>query len=416
MRLAHLVAQDPTQFRGGTEVVAWAQARAMAALGHEVRVMVPVQHGRPSGRRWVEGVELFRFEATSGTQPTVFIDADAREAVVRAVSDVDLVHVHHWYNTSLDLVRHLAVERAVVVHLHDAFSLCARSFRVPAHGALCPAGGSHDACVGCLAPDFVALGTDGVRTLLEERRDLLQVELAAADAVVAPSDYLAQLVAAGLGTREPLVIPHGLCIEVPAERECAPRDSEAPLRLLHAGNRTTVKGCLDLARAVANLPRGTARLRFVGREVEAGIDRRLIEIGGDAIVIEGEYAAKDWPRLAAEHDLCLLPSQAAESYGLVAEEALAHGLPTWVSDRGALPERVAAAGRIDEIAGRTLPAESPEAWSAAIRALVESPQRLHHARRLMPRNFRAVHDSALELEALDRALLAADPRLPLHSA
>lgn len=416
MKLAHVLAQDPTRFRGGTEVVAWAQARAMAALGHEVRVVVPAGEGDEAGTTREGGIELVRLERRDGAEPTVFVDAAARDAVLRATAETDLVHVHHWYSWSLDLVRHLAVERAVVLHLHDAFSTCARSFRVPAHGATCPTGGGHEACVQCLTPDFAALGTYGVRALLEERRDLLQVEFAAADAVVAPSAALARLVADALGTREPLVVPHGSCVPSDARREFTPRAPGGPLRLLHAGNRATVKGCLELARAVAALPTGSALLRFVGREVEPGLDRRLAELGGSSVVIEGAFEAADWPRLAAQHDLCVLPSRAAESYGLVAEEALAHGLPTWVADRGALPERVESAHAAHPLGGRVLPAEAPEAWTAALMELVEFPDRLHHARRLLPRQTRSVHDSALQLLELDRALLAADPRLLTRSA
>lgn len=414
MKLAHLLAQDPVHFRGGTEVVAWSQACAMAALGHEVRVVAPARNSDEVGSLAIDGVELYRFDPRRSDAPTVFVDRRAREAVMRATADLDLVHLHHWYSSSLDIVRHLSVERAVVVHLHDAFAACARSFRVPLHGAACPSGGGHEACVGCLTPDFAAVGADGVRALLEERRDLLQVELAAADAVVAPSSFLARLVADALGSREPLVVPHGLCVEPLTPVEFEPRAKGAPLRLLHAGNRTTVKGCLDLAHAVAALPHGTVSLRFVGREVQPGIDRRLAEIGGGCVVIEGEYGAEDWPRLAAQHDVCLLPSKAAESYGLVAEEALAHGLPTWVSSSGALPERVESAAAAHEFAGRVLPANSPEAWTAALRELVDSEAELHHARRRMSRQTRVVRDSALELEALDRAILAADHRFHLR--
>jgi len=416
MKLAHVLAQDPTHFRGGAEVVAWAQARAMAALGHDVRVVVPARNRFEAGSLSVDGLELHRILPREDASPTVFVDAEARDDVVRAAADCDLVHVHHWYSSSLDLVRYLAVERAVVLHLHDAFAVCARSFCVPQHGASCPTGGGADACVGCLAPDFAALGSGGVRALLEARRDLLQVEFAAADAVVAPSAFLARLVAEMLGSREPQVVPHGLCVVAQPAREFHPRAAGEPLRLLHPGNRTTVKGCMDLARAVAALPAASVSLRFVGREVEPGLDRKLAELGGENVVIEGEYSADEWPWLAAEHDLCLLPSRAAESYGLVAEEALAHGLPTWVSDRGALAERVAAAEAAHPLAGRVLPAESPVAWCEALRELVDSEAELHHARRLLPRESRTVHDSALELEALDRALLAADPRLPLRSA
>jgi len=306
------------------------------------------------------------------------------------------------------LIQHIAASKPVVLHLHDAFTICARSFRVPRAGVQCPQGGGQAECAACLSPDLVALGGDLVETLLMERRALLKAECAAASAVIAPSSFHARLIATELGIAEPQVIPHGLCLEAnraPITAVEEARRFAGPLRLLHAGNRTTVKGCLELAFAVAELPEGSVHLRFVGREVEPGIDARLRAIGGEFVSIDGPFEASDWTQLAVDHDLCLLPSRAAESYGLVADEALAHGLPTWVSDRGALPERVAQAAAIHVDAGRVLPAESPKTWTAALAELVEFPRRLHDARRLMPPMTRTVRTSALELETLDRELV-----------
>ena len=416
MKLAYVLAQDPLQFRGGTEVIAWAQALAFAERGHDVRLVVPAVDASHTGFELVDGLEILRLAPPALSSPTSFIDERAREAVLHATRGADVVHLHHWYAASLDLARAVSRERVVVLQLHDAFSVCPRSFRVAPSGAQCPRGGELDPCVRCLKPDLAHLPEGGIRALLEERREHLLAEFEAADAVVAPSWFLAQLVARELGVPAPLVVPHGLCHE-PSEFPPAPeREVGGPLQLLHAGNRTSVKGCLELAEAVAALPAGSVQLRFVGREVEPGVDAQLRSIGGAKVVVEDGYNAGDWPRLAAEHDLCLLPSRAAESYGLVAEEALASGLPTWVSDRGALPERVEEAASCHPDAGRVLPAESPDAWRKALVRLVEFPDRLQDARRLLPPAGRSARTSALDLELIDHSVLAARDRTTLRSA
>ena len=93
-----------------------------------------------------------------------------------------------------------------------------------------------------------------------------------------------------------------------------------------------------------------------------------------------------------------LPSRAGESYGLVLDEALALGLPVWVSDRGALHERVADAGRV-------LPAEKPEAWANALRDLLENPSLHARERARVPAALPTAADAARRLEALYRTLL-----------
>ncbi|MBI5435354.1 MAG: alpha-(1-2)-phosphatidylinositol mannosyltransferase, partial [Planctomycetes bacterium] len=96
------------------------------------------------------------------------------------------------------------------------------------------------------------------------------------------------------------------------------------------------------------------------------------------------------------------PSRLAESYGLVVDESLALGLPTWVSDRGALGERLGAAGRI-------LPAEDVAAWTDAFESLLSRPSMLDAARLALPNSPRRAADAAAELEVLYQRV-AREPR------
>lgn len=76
--------------------------------------------------------------------------------------------------------------------------------------------------------------------------------------------------------------------------------------------------------------------------------------------------AEPWPLLAAS-DLVLVPSQAPESFGLVALEGLLAGRPVLASSGGGLPEVLGQAG---ELLG-----PEPEAWARAWLDLAADPQR-----------------------------------------
>jgi glycosyltransferase involved in cell wall biosynthesis len=191
------------------------------------------------------------------------------------------------------------------------------------------------------------------------------------------------------------VVPHGLCRSLPRVAAPAP---DGVLRVLSFGNRARAKGLLDLVRALAALPPGSARLTLLGREVDPCLDEELrVAAGHLPLELHDGHDAAGLAEAAARSDLAAFPSLAAESYGLVVEEALALGLPVWVSDRGALPEVLAEAAGRWPLPGGVLPAGRPDLWTEAFRRLVARPSRLHDARALVPAEVRTVA-SAVERE------------------
>jgi len=87
----------------------------------------------------------------------------------------------------------------------------------------------------------------------------------------------------------------------------------------------------------------------------------------EAIHRPGYVPQQELPALLAGADLLLMPSH-YEGFGLPVLEAMALGVPVAVSDRGALPETVGAAGLI-------LPLRD-ERWSTAIPSLLQHTERL----------------------------------------
>lgn len=428
MRIALVTQQYPPHFEGGTEVVVRAQARALAARGHDVSITSGTD--RPHAgvdvlESEVDGLPVAHLPRRADEPYDLLLERPRLARLVEArVQGADLVHVHHWSTLSGDLVRRLSGSQPVAVTLHDLFTTCPRFFRVPppvssaspeSPGSLgpaiiCPEPGDVEPCVRCCAPDAGGTPPELLRAGLEQRASAWRAELAAAALRIVPSRFHAAHLARVGGFDELAldVVEHGLCRALSprapegSETGRAPWTGEGPLVVLHHGHRTAVKGTSDLvraARAVHEQRPGALQLILAGAEVEAGFDARLRELAGELpIEWAGPYDGPELERLAARADLAAVPSRAPESYGLVVDEALALGLPVWAADRGALGERLGAAGRI-------LPADDPAAWAAAFTTILDQPQLLARERDAVPDSRRTADDAARELEALYTSLL-----------
>jgi N-acetyl-alpha-D-glucosaminyl L-malate synthase BshA len=109
---------------------------------------------------------------------------------------------------------------------------------------------------------------------------------------------------------------------------------------MHISNFRPVKRVGDVVRTFARVrEKVNARLVMVGDGPDAGLARQLAaELGvGQWVTFTG--VVDGVAHLLQEANLLLLPSQ-TESFGLVALEAMASGVPVVASDVGGLPEVV----------------------------------------------------------------------------
>jgi glycosyltransferase involved in cell wall biosynthesis len=400
MRVLLICANYGPEFQGGTEVVVKAEARALQAAGHEVQVLTGSSEVSPAGslhRETLEGIAVLRACRTpSEALAPEWLYPRLLEVAREAARDVDLVHLHHWSGLSGDLVRGLAPAAPVVITLHDHYASCPRYFRTPPADITCPPVGEFQSCARCVAEFVPELSDALLQVRLAARAESFRAELQAAAAVIAPSEYLRDALARELGVSAVhwRVLPHGLCREFASQmREGS---GEGPLTVLHFGNRTPIKGALDLVRALRDEP--NVRLILAGRELEPGFDELLRrEAGSLQLELHGSYDARELRRLARGCDLAAFPSRAFESYGLVVEEALALGLPVWVSDRGALPEVLHRAAHFGSLPGGVVPAESPSAWRTVLRELVADEEKLQDAAARVPARMRTAADTTRDL-------------------
>lgn len=188
------------------------------------------------------------------------------------------------------------------------------------------------------------------------QRAALAVARTGARRVLVPSEAAARCV------RGAAVLPDWAARPLPAER----RRGGGEVRIGFLGRLTREKGVDVLAAALARLradSRASPRLllagcnRFGGAADDRAIEAALAPIA-DAIELPGWMEPGAF---FADVDLAVFPSVAQESFGLVAAEAMAAGVPFVISDAGALPE----------VAGPGHPWVAPRGDAAALAAVIE---------------------------------------------
>jgi N-acetyl-alpha-D-glucosaminyl L-malate synthase BshA len=147
------------------------------------------------------------------------------------------------------------------------------------------------------------------------------------------------------------------------EPRCLPeKNSQRQVTLMHISNFRAVKRTDDVVRIFARVREVVdARLVLVGDGPEYGRTRELVESMGLSDAVRYVGVVDEVAPLLKAADVLLLPSE-TESFGLVALEAMASGVPVVASDVGGLPEVVqhgvsgflAPVGDVDAMAGYCL--------------------------------------------------------------
>ena len=404
----------PPHVIGGAELVAHAQARALAEAGHEVRVFA----GRvsPGSRRHAAVDER-------GALPTTWIalwphdltnatwDPDApevRDAFGRVLDAFapDLVHMHNVVGLAATLVDECRARGVpAVMTLHDYWGICFKNTMVKNDGALCRRAGFD--CLDCR--ETLTLG--GRSTSVVERNARVLRSLRAVDRLVAPSRHLAdRYVASGVDADAITVLPNG----IDTARFAAGPDRGEPLTLGFLGYLGAHKGVAHLLRALAEraVP-PDVQLRIVGDGEDRGrLESLARELAlGARVTFHGRVPNADVPSMYQRIDALVVPSIWPENSPVTITEAMASSLPVIASDVGGIGELVA-----HGVTGLLVPPGVARALARAIAELRAAPER----RREMGRRGRA------RIEALDlrlqvarlvevyREVIAARPRPARH--
>src|SRR5262245_22485006 len=345
---------------GGMNVYVREAARALGRLGFEIDVFTRSQDpGIPEVVRLGPGARVVHI-AAGPPRPVARVEvADHLGAFAEGVEAFrtrervryDLVHSHYWLSglAGLDLARRWDTPLVHMFHTLGAIK-----------NAVARGSGDTEPPERLAAEIRIAAGADRlVASNLVERADLAW-HLRADPARVA-------------------VIPCGVDVELFRPRPSAPARQRLGLDaehvLLFVGRLTPIKGLETLLRALAVLRSdglSAARLRLLvvggtkGEEAGSGHLRRLAQdLGiGDWVDFRGPQPPGVLTDYYAAADMCLIPSR-YESFGMVALEAMASGVPVIASRAGGLAVTVQ-----DGATGRLVPEGDVPALARAVAGLL----------------------------------------------
>jgi N-acetyl-alpha-D-glucosaminyl L-malate synthase BshA len=194
-------------------------------------------------------------------------------------------------------------------------------------------------------------------------KPVTQWSIEQSDAVTSVSRYLRDETYRQLALSREIDVVHNF-IDPDRHKVRAPRclpepSSDQQLTLMHISNFRPVKRTEDVVRVFARVrERADVRLVLVGDGPEYPRTRELVETLGLQDSVRYVGVVDEVASLLKAADVLLLPSE-TESFGLVALEAMASGVPVVASDVGGLPEVVehgvtgflAPVGDVDAMAG-----------------------------------------------------------------
>ena len=317
-----------------------------------------------------------------------------------AAARPQIVHVHHLSGHAASLPQ-LARRRGIplLYQLNDWWTPCARANLLDSQRRLC-SGPAPGKCAACLPLTGLPPAPLLNRLLYRYRAAATGRALRAAAAQVTGSRFLRdsylELGLLGHGAAVH-VVPYG--VELTARAPRPPRPPGAPLRFGVIGSILPHKGIHVAVAAFAGIDPLRARLTIWGdpavapdyalelaalgaaRSADAG-DGSETARGGSiadhagamtargAVALAGRFEEARKAEIFAGLDVLIVPSLGLESFGLVAREALHHGVPVLASRRGALVE-IFEGGEADHAGAGSGPAAEGEGEGESAAAIGE---------------------------------------------
>jgi glycosyltransferase involved in cell wall biosynthesis len=408
---------------GGAAKIAWRLMLEQVQNGHDARLLVGQKKSKSRRVRKLDpqpdpvlepfcrdaNLQYLHFQGTYGL---------ADHPAVRAADVVHLHNIHFDYFNPVALSA-LSHAKPVVWTLHDMHALT--GFCNHAFDCL----GWRTGCRGCdrriidrISPNFAGtqrapLAALGIATAYRIKKMTYDASFLH---VVSPSAWLGQKAAQGLFAQTPRqVIPNGVDVRV-----FSPKDTARARTILGLPQKAFIVGAAAVYGVFDHPLKGGELVREAFCRLRALVPEALfLNIGADGPSRDEHIVniafIRDERRMAQAYAAmdCLFYATAAETFCLVAAEALASGRPVTAFDTGPLPEIVR-----HGIDGLLAPAGDPAALAACAARLAADPEsarrmgRSGRDRAVELFDFRRVAASYLELYRQLAAEHAARTRAP----
>ena len=363
---------------GGSGWSTFQLARALAARGHEVRVVKPDANVSGVERREYEGIAVTHFGYVVFDVPYArswLRDERLRRRLAGFLvaelenEPADVIHAQHVLSAPPAVAAAAHLGLPAVVTVRDYWPVC---YFTTAHvdGPDCPDCGFAK-MLECMREKSPRAYWMGVPLMPYMRRNIRrkQASLAAASAVIAVSRAVAQrAVSPVVGAGKTHVIPNSIDVaEVERVSETRPT-TELPERfVLFVGKLTRFKGAwlaLDaMARVDERIP-----LLMLGDGLERSALERSARSRGLAVRFLPWSDNHEVWRIMRRASAVLVPSLWPEPLARTVTEAMAVGAPVLATDRGGIHDQI----RHHE-SGAILPPE-PEAFSREIQRVLAYPE------------------------------------------
>ncbi len=419
MRILQAIHDFLPEHCAGSEIYTFHLARALAARGHDVRLLFTekrlerpqfeVTPGRHAGLPFHEIVYNRHF-----FDVVDLYDDPRMEAPIGAVLDQvapDVLHIQSLVYLGLPLVRAAAARGVpMVMTLHEYFLCCARGgLLLDLDGRLCDPI-RFENCARCIEPypllrerypdgegaAFAELGSlRHCARAIEARTERLLAGVRPIRRFVAPSRFLRELlVEKGLDPARVVHADYGFPAPPPLAR--VERAAGAPLRLAYLGTLADYKGVHLAVEAFLRLRRGEATLRLKGEtswfpDYTGPLLEKARSIPG--LTFEGAVPPGAGYGFLAEVDLLLVPSLWYENSPLTIHEAFQSGVPVIATDLGGMAELAGAGG------GLLFRRGDAADLTRCLRRVLDEPGLLESLRQSIPA-VKTIEENAAEMEAL----------------
>ncbi|OXM88038.1 N-acetyl-alpha-D-glucosaminyl L-malate synthase BshA [Paenibacillus rigui] len=296
---------------GGSGVVATELGKLLAEKGHEVHFIthsMPFRLGKFDKNIFYHEVEVNDYYVFK--YPPYDLSLASKLAQVAQLEELDLLHVHY------------AIPHAVCALLAKQMVGDKLKVVTTLHGT-----------------DITVLAQD------ESLSDLIRYAINQSDAVTAVSDDLIHETRRLLDITKPIDLAYNFVdkrVYYPREVQALRKEFAHPDEkiLIHISNFRPVKRVTDVVEIFDRVSRDIpSRLLFVGEGPE--LSKVLCKVKELGLLDRVTFCGKqdDVAQLLSLSDVMLLPSE-KESFGLVALEAMACGVPTIASNAGGIPELI----------------------------------------------------------------------------